>query len=128
MPALPLFTALLLDKCDELLHIIGVDKKKILKELKALLIAQFSGEIHKVILFGSQAGDDAGEYSDYDILVIMENEYDWKLKDAILATCYEMDLKYDILTDVKLISRSDLNSIKGKQPFILNALAHGIAV
>jgi predicted nucleotidyltransferase len=105
-----------------------VDKKKILRELKALLMTQFSGQIYKVILFGSQAADDAGDYSDYDILVIMEKRYDWKLKDAILATCYEIDLKYDILTDVKLISKSDLQTIKGKQPFILNALAHGIVI
>lgn len=89
---------------------------------------QFSGQIHKVILFGSQAVDDAEDYSDYDILVIMEKSYNWKLKDAILVACYEIDLKYDILTDVKLISRSDLQTIKGKQPFILDALAQGIAI
>jgi predicted nucleotidyltransferase len=118
----------LLDKCYKLLHIKCVDKKKILKELKALLVTEFSGEIHKVILFGSQAIDDANDYSDYDILVIMEKGYDWKLKDAILACCYEIDLKYDILTDVKLISKSDLQTIKGKQPFVLSALTHGIAI
>lgn len=91
-------------------------------------MTQFSGEIHKVILFGSQAAGDTRDYSDYDILVIMEKKFDWKLKDAILAACYEIDLKYDILTDVKLISKSDLKTIKGKQPFILNALAHGTVI
>jgi predicted nucleotidyltransferase len=105
-----------------------VDKKKILKELKVHLIKQFKGHIHKVILFGSQALGDAGDYSDYDILIIMEKGYDWKLKDDILAACYEIDLKYDILTDVKLISKMDLQTIKGKQPFISEALAHGIAI
>jgi len=105
-----------------------VDKNKILNELKALLIKQFKGHIHNLILFGSQALGDARDYSDYDSLVIMENEFDWKLKDDILAACYEIDLKYDILTDVKLISKVDLQTIKGKQPFITNALAHGIAI
>jgi predicted nucleotidyltransferase len=105
-----------------------MDKKKILKELKALLIESFSDYIDKVILFGSQALNTAKEYSDYDILVILKKDYDWQLEDSILSLCYEIDLKYDILTDVKLISRNELNTIKGKQPFILNALEHGLVV
>lgn len=105
-----------------------MDKKKILKELKALLIESFSDYIDKVILFGSQALNTAKEYSDYDILVILKKDYDWQLEDSILSLCYEIDLEYDILTDVKLISRDELNTIKGKQPFILNALEHGLVV
>lgn len=105
-----------------------MDKKKILKELKALLIENFSDCIDKVILFGSQALNTAKEYSDYDILVILKKDYDWQLEDSILSLCYEIDLKYDILTDVKLISRNELNTIKGKQPFILNALEHGLVI
>jgi hypothetical protein len=50
------------------------------------------------------------------------------LEDSILSLCYEIDLKYDILTDVKLISRNELSTIKGKQPFILNALEHGLII
>jgi predicted nucleotidyltransferase len=105
-----------------------MDKKKILKELKALLIENFSDCIDKVILFGSQASNTAKEYSDYDILVILKKDYDWQLEDSILSLCYEIDLKYDILTDVKLISRNELSTIKGKQPFILNALEHGLVI
>lgn len=105
-----------------------MDKKKILKELKALLIENFSDYIDKVILFGSQALNTAKEYSDYDILVILKKDYDWQLEDSILSLCYEIDLKYDILTDVKLISRNELSTIKGKQPFILNALEHGLVI
>jgi predicted nucleotidyltransferase len=109
-------------------YIIVVEKKKILQELKELLLSLYSGHIHKIILFGSRAMDNAGEYSDYDILVIMKKKYDWKLKDAVLASCYEIDLKYDILTDVKLISVEELKTIKGKQPFIQDALSYGIAI
>ncbi len=105
-----------------------MDKKKILKELKALLIENFSDCIDKVILFGSQALNTAKEYSDYDILVILKKDYDWQLEDSILSLCYEIDLKYDILTDVKLISRNELSTIKGKQPFILSALEHGLVI
>ena len=48
------------------------------------------------------------------------------LKYLIANEIYEMDLKYDIVTDVKLISHRELSTIKGKQPFIINALESGI--
>jgi predicted nucleotidyltransferase len=103
-------------------------KKKILKELKTLLTDEFADYIEEVVLFGSQALNTAVDYSDYDILVILKKDYDWQLEDSVLAACYEIDLKYDIVTDVKLISRQELNSIKGKQPFIVSALEHGMVV
>jgi predicted nucleotidyltransferase len=105
-----------------------LDKKKILKKLKNLLVKEYYGYIDKVVLFGSQALNTAHEYSDYDILVILKKDYNWQLEDAILSTCYEIDLEYDIVTDVKLISRNELNAIKGKQPFILDALEYGLIV
>ncbi len=103
-----------------------VDKKKILNDLQALLVKEFGDSIAKVILFGSHALGTASPSSDYDILVVLKKDYDWRLEDDILSTCYEIDLKYDILTDVKVISQEELKTVKGKQPFILNALEHGL--
>lgn len=117
-----------LDKSSRIGHIKIVDKIRIMQELKELLLGQYSGLIHKIILFGSQAMNNAGEYSDYDILVIMKNKFNWKLKDAVLASCYEIDLKYNILTDVKLVAIEELKTIKGQQSFIQDALSYGIAI
>lgn len=105
-----------------------MDKLKILKEIKSLLVQRFGDEITKVVLFGSQARETSQEYSDYDILVILNHDYDWQMKRKISHSCYEIDLKYDIITDVKVISRNELHSLKGKQPFIVNAMKEGIAV
>jgi len=104
------------------------DKKKIISEVKALLLKHYPDKIEKVLLFGSQITDTAKKYSDYDVLIILKNKYDWHLKNDIFALCYDIDLKYDILLDVKIISKYELSTLRGKQPFILNALAHGIAV
>jgi uncharacterized protein len=104
------------------------NKKKILIDLKALLIKEFGDYIDKAVLFGSRALNTASKYSDYDILIILKKDFDWRLEDAILSLCYEIDLKYDIVTDIKVISRNDFNSTKGRQPFILNALEHGLMV
>src|SRR5512136_1449449 len=92
---------------------------KIVKELKALLFRRFGEEIKQVILFGSRSQGTAQPDSDYDILVILNNDYNWRKEHLILRTCYEIDLKYDILTDVKVISVRELQSIKGQQPYII---------
>jgi hypothetical protein len=37
-----------------------------------------------------------------------------------------MDLKYDIIIDVHLISQSELKTIKGKQPIFTKAIQTGL--
>jgi len=101
---------------------------ELLNEIKEKLRSEFPGIIEKVILFGSQVKGKATEDSDHDILVIVKNNYDWKFKNKILDLIYDFDLKYDILTDIKIISSKELNTIKGKQPFILEAFQYGITV
>ena len=105
-----------------------MNQLRIIKDLKKLLLNKFPDYLDKVILFGSQVTGNAREYSDYDILIILKTDYDWKLENKMLDVCYDIDLKYDILTDVKLISNKELNTIKGKQPFILNAFEKGLVV
>jgi len=103
-------------------------RKQALDELKALLFKVFVDDIEKIVLFGSRVYGDAEEYSDYDILIILKHNYDWQFKHSIQQTCWEIDFKFDILTDVKIISLEELNSLRGKQPYILNALANGVTI
>ena len=101
---------------------------KAMYELKQLLIKNFPNHIEKIILFGSQVNGKSKKYSDYDILIILKNEYDWKLKNRIYDKSWEIDFKYDILTDISLISNNELRSIKGKLPFIMNAVENGVVL
>ncbi len=96
-----------------------------LKELKSILMQQYPEYIEQIILFGSRANGTAREYSDYDILLILKKPYDRWLKDGISNRCYDINLKYDIITDVKVISREELQTLRGKQPFIQNAINSG---
>lgn len=100
----------------------------IVEKLKDLLHTHFPDLINRVILFGSRITVKAAEYSDYDILIITNQPCDWQLKKRIHDICWELDYEFDILTDVKIISVKDLHTIKGKQPFIINALEQGYAV
>jgi len=99
--------------------------KLIIKELKDILQRNFQ-DISKVILFGSQATGKAFGFSDYDILVIVNHPISWKERREISDKIYSIDLKYNILTDVKIISEPELDTIKGKQPFIRQALQNGV--
>ena len=97
-----------------------------MQDLKQLLIKTFPGEVEKVILFGSRVTGDAREYSDYDVLVVINHEYDWRFENEIYETTWENDFEYEILTDVKIISTGELQTLRGKQPFIRNALEEGL--
>ncbi len=101
---------------------------EITKKLKENLLLRFGDIVERVILFGSRSRGTALPDSDYDLLVVLKIDYDWRLANSILDACYELDVQYDLLTDIKLISRAELNSIKGSQPFIMHAFAEGVAV
>jgi predicted nucleotidyltransferase len=104
-----------------------LDKLKILRELKQLLQEHFHDDIQDVVLFGSQVTGNASEISDYDVLIILRNEYDWKYKKALRYLCYDIALKYDIFLDIKVISLHELHhTIQGKNPLFIDALEHGV--
>ena len=107
-----------------------MDKIEILQDLKESLRNQFGAiiDIDKVVLFGSQANGGAKKDSDFDILIVLNSDYDWRLKNEILGVCCEIDLKYDIITDVTIISRNEMKTLRGKQPFIRDAMEQGIGV
>jgi len=102
-------------------------KQKILNEIKQLLNHHFENEIKDVLLFGSQASGKANKNSDYDILIVLKTSHDWKKRNRISEICYDIDLKYDIVTDIHVISENELqNSLRGYQPIFQNAIKNGI--
>ena len=102
--------------------------REAMRELKELLLATFPQEIEKIILFGSRVNGDARDYSDYDVLVIVNHPYDWRFEDKVYDASYDISLKYDLLADMKIISTDELNTIKGKLPFIQQALERGVTL
>jgi predicted nucleotidyltransferase len=97
-----------------------------LQELKTLLVAKYPEQVEQLILFGSQSNGTARDSSDYDLLVILRAPYDWRFENGIYDTCSEINVKYDIITDVKIISRQELHTLRGKLPYIQHALHNGI--
>jgi predicted nucleotidyltransferase len=101
----------------------------IIETLKANLRAQLGTNIVNVFVFGSQVNGSATEFSDYDILIVLKAEYDWTYKDKIYEICYQTELSEAVFFDITVISEHELkNTMRGKQPFILNAIKNGITV
>ena len=100
-------------------------KLKILKDLKNNLLKRLGENLSDIILFGSQLSDLQNPESDYDILIIVKNKPDWKLEREISDICYEIHLKYGILTDTHILSETELNTPRGKQPVFVKAINQG---
>ena len=102
------------------------NETKILSELKTHLLKNFGESVEDVILFGSRAENRSHEYSDYDVLIILDKDYDGKDENVILDLCYEINLRFNILLDVHILSTKELASPRGKQPVFSNAIKSGI--
>ncbi|MBN1185484.1 MAG: nucleotidyltransferase domain-containing protein [Bacteroidales bacterium] len=99
--------------------------KQIMNELNSLLRNRFSDDLKEVVLFGSRAYGTSHNDSDYDILIVLKNKPDWKKEREISDLCYEIDLKFNIITDTHIISEGEFSSLRGKQPIFLNAMEKG---
>ncbi|OGU74420.1 MAG: hypothetical protein A2V93_04495 [Ignavibacteria bacterium RBG_16_34_14] len=102
------------------------DKLNILKDLKYHLQRHYNNTIKDIILFGSQASNTAKSDSDFDILIVLEKDYNRNDENIILDLCYDINLKYNIVINVHFISKTEINSLRGRQPLYTNALSNGI--
>lgn len=103
-----------------------ISKKKILDDLKYRLQSRLSNNLKDIVMFGSHVTGKAHKDSDYDILIVLKNKVDWKIEREISDICYEIDLKYNIITDTHIVSEPELSMPRGKQPIFINALTNGL--
>jgi predicted nucleotidyltransferase len=103
-----------------------VDKLTILRDLKGYLRKEYNDSVKDIILFGSQNKGIPTADSDFDVLIILDSDYDAHDENRIFDLCYDIDLKYNIIIDVHLISQRELNTIKGKQPIFTTAIQTGL--
>lgn len=101
---------------------------QIVKELHKRLENRFPGLVADVILYGSHARGEAHKNSDVDVLLILNTDFDWHLRDAIYDECFEINLQFDILIDINILAKQDESTIRWHQPFVQNALTEGISV
>jgi uncharacterized protein len=99
----------------------------ILKELKINLYEVFGERLYDVILFGSRTGKKSLTDSDFDVLIILNDHFEWREKNKIRDICYDIALEYEILIDSKIIALPDIkHKFWGKHPLITDAIQNGI--
>lgn len=101
--------------------------KSLAKEIKQYLNKNLDNIVSDVVVFGSRIKGNAGKDSDYDVLIILNTDYDRKIKKLINDLCYDFDLKYDIFLDTQIISEDELkNGLRGKHPVFQIAIKEGL--
>ncbi|MBN1361387.1 MAG: nucleotidyltransferase domain-containing protein [Sedimentisphaerales bacterium] len=82
-----------------------------------------------LILYGSRARGDAQEYSDYDILVLVDQPVNIALKDQILSSVYPLELETGAMLTVVTYNRRQWQSPPyNEMPFHQNVERDGIAL
>ncbi|MCK4427773.1 MAG: nucleotidyltransferase domain-containing protein [candidate division Zixibacteria bacterium] len=87
--------------------------ERILGEINTLL-DKFLNQQYKLILFGSRARGEEEEFSDVDLMVILEDEIsNFQTKEKIRDTIYDFSLKSPYLFSVIIASKSLAQKRKG---------------
>lgn len=76
-------------------------------------------QLHSVLLYGSQARGEPMDGSDIDVLIIMNEPFDYgEMLDRTSAATAEISLEYDVVISRVLFTREDYES--KQTPFLMN--------
>lgn len=86
-------------------------------------------KISFIYLFGSRARGDEKPYSDYDLLLIVKENFTLADKDALYDGVMDVLLATGAVLSLKIFKESEFNRLRGLgTPFIQNVLREGIKV
>jgi len=79
---------------------------KILSDIENIAVEEFKQKVIKrfgnaeIILFGSKARGDGDEYSDIDVLVLLEHEPNISIEKEIIDIGFEVEIKHDVVLGI----------------------------
>ncbi|MBI5935404.1 MAG: nucleotidyltransferase domain-containing protein [Chloroflexi bacterium] len=80
------------------------EKKAVRDFIKAVRMA-YGDKIQRAALFGSKVRGDWTKYSDIDILLITDDD-SWTFRRDIIGINSDIELKYDVMLDIRVISET----------------------
>jgi len=105
-----------------------IDNK--LKDIKRIIIEELEKEnikVHKIILFGSRARGDFKEDSDWDVLIIVEDDIERKKKFLLISNLRKKLAKKLLDVDLIIKNKSELSFYENFYgSVIFEALKEGI--
>jgi predicted nucleotidyltransferase len=82
-----------------------------------------------IVLYGSRARGDAHQYSDYDILILVDQPVSIALKDEILSSVYPLELETGAMLTLVTYNRQQWESIPYREmPFHKNIERDGVVL
>jgi len=82
-----------------------------------------------LVLYGSRARGEAHEYSDYDILILVDQPVSIALKDEILSSVYPLELETGAMLTLVTYNRRQWESLPYEEmPFHKNVERDGVIV
>jgi len=97
-----------------------------LNELKESLMRELKDGIKSIVVYGSVARGEAGEESDIDILVVLEDNSLYK---KVSDITYKIDLNNRTATSIFWITPKELTKyVKKGSPFLENVVEEGVVL
>lgn len=106
-----------------------LNKKELdaLSKLKNELLKNFSGA--ELILFGSKARGDFTDFSDLDVLILIDRKVDYEIKDKIIEIAYDIELENDIVFGLIIENKKSWRSPRYKvMPLYKNVEREGAVI
>lgn len=99
--------------------------RDILKEFREELENLYQKRLKSIILYGSWARGDATEYSDIDLLIVLEGKViPGKEIDKMIDIITEINLKHGVLISIYPVSEEDYSTINS--PLLINVRREGV--
>jgi predicted nucleotidyltransferase len=111
------------------------EKVKFLNKKESNAISKLKYELLKsfpeveLVLFGSKVRGDFVDYSDIDILILVDKEVDNELKDLIIEIVYDIELEFNIVFGLVIENKKSWRSLKySVMPLFQNIEREGVVI
>jgi predicted nucleotidyltransferase len=102
-----------------------------IRKLKESLRQHYGADLESVQVFGSVARNTSGPMSDIDVMVILNRPsiaVTWRTERELREIAYPLELEEDVVFDLKILAKEDLDSIKGHTPFMEHVKMEGVSI
>jgi predicted nucleotidyltransferase len=93
---------------------LSAKEKKAVREFITAVRRAYGEKIHRAAFFGSKVRGDWTQYSDIDILLITDDDK-WAFRRELWVIASGIELKYDLLLDIRVISEERWQYMKNIQ-------------